>query len=130
MTDHLDLLHSDTEEELRSAVRALLADRSAPAAVLARAESGAGHDPALWRTLARDIGTAGLLVPEKLGGQGASHREAAVVLEELGRAVAHLPYLTSAVVATEALLACPGPAAAALLHDLAAGDTVCATALP
>ncbi len=52
------------------------------------------------------MGLAGLLVPEEKGGQGATHREAAVVLEELGRAVAPVPYLTSAVVATEALLAC------------------------
>ena len=51
------------------------------------------------------MGLAGLAVPEELGGAGASLREAAVVLEELGRAVAPVPYLTSAVVATAALLA-------------------------
>ena len=54
--------------------------------------------------LASDLGLAGLLVPEALGGAGASMREAAVVLEELGRAVAPVPYLGSAVVATTALL--------------------------
>ena len=78
-------------------------------AVLARTESDAPHDAALWKALAADMGLAGLLVPEKLGGQGATHREAAVVLEELGRAVAPVPYLTSAVLATEALLALRQP---------------------
>ncbi|KPI04448.1 acyl-CoA dehydrogenase domain-containing protein [Actinobacteria bacterium OV450] len=130
MSTAFDLLYSDTEEELRSAVRALLADRCAPAAVLARAETGRPHDPELWRTLAADIGTAGLLVPEKLGGQGAGHREAAVVLEELGRAVAPVPYLTSAVLATEILLGCDTPEATALLRELASGRQVCAPALP
>ncbi|MFD8950160.1 acyl-CoA dehydrogenase family protein [Streptomyces xanthophaeus] len=125
-----DLLYSDTEEELRSAVRSLLADRCDGAAVLARAESDRPHDPALWQNLAAGIGAAGLLVPEKLGGQGAGHREAAVVLEELGRAVAPVPYLTSAVLATEILLGCDTPEAAPLLRELATGRQVCVPALP
>ncbi|MCX5192749.1 acyl-CoA/acyl-ACP dehydrogenase [Streptomyces sp. NBC_00249] len=130
----LDLLYTDTEEELRSAVRSLLADRCDAAAVLARAETGRPHDPELWRTLATGIGAAGLLVPEKLGGAGAGHREAAVVLEELGRAVAPVPYLTSSVLATEILLGCcdtaTGPEVAALLRELAAGDRICVPVLP
>ncbi|MFB7785951.1 acyl-CoA dehydrogenase family protein [Streptomyces vinaceus] len=130
MSTAFDLLYSETEEELRSAVRALLADRCAPADVLARAETGRPHDPGLWHTLAAEIGAAGLLVPEKLGGQGAGHREAAVVLEELGRAVAPVPYLTSAVLATEILLGCDTPEVAGLLRELAAGRVVSVPAMP
>ncbi|MBT2448745.1 acyl-CoA/acyl-ACP dehydrogenase [Streptomyces sp. ISL-43] len=126
----LDLLYSEAEEELRTAVRSLLGSRCDAAGILARIESGRPHDPALWRVLAADIGTAGLLVPEKLGGQGASHREAAVVLEELGRAAAPVPYLTSAVLATEILLGCDGAESADLLRELAAGRQICAPALP
>lgn len=126
-----DLLYSEDEEALRAAVRSLLADRGAPATVLAALESGAAHDTGLWRALATDIGTAGLLVPEKLGGHGASAREAAVVLEELGRSVAPVPYLTSAVIAVTALLGCGGGAeVAAPLAALAAGRTVGVLALP
>ena len=99
-----DLLYTDVEEELRAAVRDLLADRCRPDAVLKRVESGVPYDTDLWKTLSRDIGVAGLLVPEEHGGAGASAREAAVVLEELGRAVAPVPFLTSAVLATKALL--------------------------
>ncbi|GAA3029722.1 acyl-CoA dehydrogenase family protein [Streptomyces glomeratus] len=101
-----DLLYSEEEEALRVAVRDLLTDHCDPAGVIARTESDTPHDLALWKSLADAMGLAGLLVPEELGGHGASHREAAVVLEELGRAVAPVPYLSSAVVATEALLAC------------------------
>ncbi len=126
----LDLLYSETEEELRTAVRSLLAARCAPAAVLTRIEGGSPHDPDLWRVLAADIGTAGLLVPEKLGGQGAGHREAAVVLEELGRAAAPVPYLTSAVLSTEILLGCESAESADLLRELAAGRRICVPALP
>ncbi|WP_030865555.1 acyl-CoA dehydrogenase family protein [Streptomyces sp. NRRL S-37] len=101
-----DLLYSEEEEALRAAVRDLLTDHCDAAGVIARTESDTPHDLSLWKTLADGMGLAGLLVPEDRGGQGATHREAAVVLEELGRAVAPVPYLTSAVVATEALLAC------------------------
>ncbi|MEU3953039.1 acyl-CoA dehydrogenase family protein [Streptomyces achromogenes] len=121
-----DLLYSEEEEALRAAVRDLLTDHCPPAGVLARTESDAPHDRALWKSLAEDMGLAGLLVPEEQGGQGASHREAAVVLEELGRAVAPVPYLTSAVVATEALLACGD---AELLERLASGRTIGALAV-
>ncbi|MCY0930383.1 acyl-CoA/acyl-ACP dehydrogenase [Streptomyces sp. H27-H1] len=126
----LDLLYSEAEDELRTAVRSLLTARCDPAGVLGRIEGGHPHDPELWRVLAAGIGAAGLLVPEKLGGQGAGHREAAVVLEELGRAVAPVPYLTSAVLATEILLGCESTQSTDLLRELAAGRRICVPALP
>ncbi|MCQ4208631.1 acyl-CoA dehydrogenase family protein [Streptomyces longispororuber] len=130
MSTQPDLLYSEEEEALRSAVRDLLADHCDATAVLARAETDEPHDRALWRNLAESMGLAGLLVPEERGGQGASHREAAVVLEELGRAVAPVPYLTSAVIATEALLACDTSEAGTLLAALASGRTVGALTVP
>ncbi|MFE0387468.1 acyl-CoA dehydrogenase family protein [Streptomyces bungoensis] len=126
MSTQPDLLHSEEEEALRAAVRDLLTDHCDAAGVIARTESDAPHDLALWKLLADGMGLAGLLVPEAQGGQGATHREAAVVLEELGRAVAPVPYLTSAVVATEALLACGDEE---LLGRLAAGRTIGALAV-
>jgi len=99
-----DLLYSDTEEALRDSVRHLFADRCPPESV-ARAYDPAPQDfSAVWRTLAAELGVAGLLVPESLGGAGAGAREAAVVMEEIGRAVAPVPFLSSAVLATVALL--------------------------
>ncbi|MFH9817651.1 acyl-CoA dehydrogenase family protein [Streptomyces sp. NPDC017230] len=120
------LLYSEEEEALRAAVRDLLTDRCDPAGVITRTESAAPHDVSLWKALADSMGLAGLLIPEELGGQGATHRETAVVLEELGRAVAPVPYLTSAVVATEALLAC---GADDLLTELASATTIAALAV-
>ncbi|MEV1024876.1 acyl-CoA dehydrogenase family protein [Streptomyces sp. NPDC050264] len=130
MSTQPDLLYSEEEEALRSAVRDLLADHCGAAAVLARVETDEPHDRALWKNLAESMGLAGLLVPEEHGGQGASHREAAVVLEELGRAVAPVPYLTSAVIATEALLGSDTDEARTLLASLASGRTVGTLAVP
>jgi len=99
-----DLLYSDTEEALRDSVRRLFADRC-PAESVMRAYGPAPHDFSdVWHALAADLGMAGLLVPEQLGGAGAGAREAAVVMEEIGRAVAPVPFLSSAVLATVALL--------------------------
>lgn len=121
-----DLLYSEEEEALRAAVRDLLADHCPAAGVIARTESAVPHDAAAWKALTEGMGLAGLLIPESYGGQGASHREVAVVLEELGRAAAPVPYLSSAVVATEALLEC---ADEELLTRLAGGRTVAVLAV-
>jgi alkylation response protein AidB-like acyl-CoA dehydrogenase len=126
------LLYSEAEDDLRATVRSLLSDRADTPAALRRAETGDPYDSGLWTALAGGIGAAGLLVPEKLGGQGATHREAAVVLEELGRHVTAAPYLTSSVVATGTLLACDTASAdvAGLVSALAAGTRVAVLALP
>jgi alkylation response protein AidB-like acyl-CoA dehydrogenase len=125
-----DLLYSDVEEELRASVRSLFADRSPAASVRARTETPDTYDRPLWRTLASDLGLAALIIPEDLGGAGASHREAAVVIEEIGRAIAPVPFLGSAIVATTALLDAGTPEAASLLGRLASGDVTAALAVP
>jgi alkylation response protein AidB-like acyl-CoA dehydrogenase len=121
-----DLRYSDAEEQLRAVVRDLLADRSPWPAVLARVDAGEPDDVQLWHALAADLGCAGLLIDDSHGGAGASYREAAVVAEETGRAVACVPYLTSAVMATTALL---GSGDGELLGGLASGRLTAALAV-
>lgn len=111
----LDLLLNDVETDLRGTVRDLLAARCEPQQVTSMYDGDRTVVAPLWKALATDLGLAGLLVPEELSGAGASAREAAAVLEELGRAVAPVPFLTSAVIATTALL----PSRSPLLGELA-----------
>ncbi|SCL13818.1 Acyl-CoA dehydrogenase [Micromonospora nigra] len=111
-----DLLYSEDEEALRDSVRALLTTHAPWQRTLSRIEGDEPYDAALWARLA-GLGVTGLAVPEGHGGAGAGFREVAVVLEELGRAVAPVPYLGVAV-ATRALLA---GGATDLLGPLAAG---------
>ena len=103
MTVAADLLYSDTERTLASALADLFSSRAAPADVLARTEKPETYDMDLWRTVAADIGLAGLLIPEALGGAGASYRELAAAAETFGAALAPVPYLGSAAVATAVL---------------------------
>jgi alkylation response protein AidB-like acyl-CoA dehydrogenase len=128
-SQELSLLADDVEDDLRETVRRALARACPPERVAACADGDASVGAEVWSTLTRDLGLAGLLVPEQRGGAGASAREAAVVLEELARVVAPAPYLTSAVVAAT-LLASLGDAGDALLPRLAAGDAVVALLLP
>lgn len=123
----IDLRYGEVEEELQTSVREMLADRSPVSKVLAGCEGGAAFDADLWRVLATGMGLAGLTVPERYGGGGAGLREAAVVAEELGRAVAPVPYLGSAVVAA-AVLAAAGDEE--LLTAVAAGNATAALAVP
>lgn len=97
------LIYDATQDELRSTLRRLLDSKSTSTHLLALAADERGYDSALWTAVARDMGLAGLLIPENYGGAGASVREVAVVMEELGRALAPIPYLASAVLATTVL---------------------------
>ena len=99
-----DLLYSEAERDLADSLAGLLASRNPPAEAIARTERPQTHDPALWRAVAAEIGVAGLLIPEALGGAGASYRELATAAEQFGAAVAPVPYLGSAAAATAALL--------------------------
>ncbi|MFI0481171.1 acyl-CoA dehydrogenase family protein [Actinomadura sp. 9N215] len=121
------LLYTEIEDDLRASVRDVLGDKAPWTSVLAGTERDDPYDAALWRTIAAELGCAGLPVPEDLGGAGATWRETAVVMEELGRFAAPVPFLTSAVVATAALMAA---GERDLLARLAAGGTIAVLAVP
>src|SRR5260370_37174333 len=123
-----DLLYGEAETQLRSAVRSLLDDKASWRDVLARTATPVTYDAGLWHTLAAEVGCAGLLIPESMGGAGAGYREVAVVAEELGRTVAPVTFLGRAVVATTALL-CAGDQDE-LLGKLASGAVTAALAVP
>ena len=143
MSDEIpDLLYSDAERALSDALASLLADRGGLDKALARVESAQTYDDKLWQAVAADVGCAGLLIPERDGGAGASYREAAAAAEVLGSYVAPVPFLGSAVVATAALLSVaegssssgtpftPAKAAADLLAKMADGGVTAALAVP
>ncbi|MER6575095.1 acyl-CoA dehydrogenase family protein [Nonomuraea sp. NPDC001023] len=102
-------------DELGAVVRAYLADRP----------------DATWQAFARDVGAAGLLVPDRYGGAGCGPAEAAAVAEELGRALSPHPFLQSAVLAVGALMADGDEEARArLLPELASGAATATVVLP
>ncbi len=129
-----DLLYSEAERALADSLGSLLADRGGLDKALARTESVETYDDALWHAVAAELGCAGLLIPERDGGAGASYREAASAAEALGAAVAPVPFLGSSVVATAALLSvaasAPTRVADDLLRRMADGGVTSALATP
>ena len=122
------LLYSETEEELRKVIQSVIDDVCPWTVVIERLDQERAHDPDLWHILA-ESGIPGLLIPERLGGSGASAREMSVALEEVGRACVPVPLLTSSVIATVALLAA-GSSAESWLRDLASGDAIAGVLIP
>jgi alkylation response protein AidB-like acyl-CoA dehydrogenase len=95
---------SEERKLLRDTVAALVEKHASPAAVREALQSERGYDESLWKLLCEQVGAAALVVPEELGGAGGELADAAVVLEELGRALVPTP-LMGTTIAELALLA-------------------------
>ena len=117
----LRALSADELAELRATVREVV-EAGGGAAVSRSLENpvdGVDHDAATWRTLATDIGLAGLGLPEEVGGVGGLV-ELLAVSEELGASLAAVPFLSSTVLAGQILLRC-GAVATDALGEIASG---------
>ncbi|MBO0874247.1 MAG: acyl-CoA dehydrogenase, partial [Pseudonocardia sp.] len=119
---------TDEHRELADVARAFLADHHALAAARSLLDADAEPLPTFWPEL-RKLGWLGLHVPEEYGGDGYGLPELAVVLAELGRAVAPGPFLPT--VLASAIIAEAGPPElrAALLPELAGGVRTAAVGL-
>jgi alkylation response protein AidB-like acyl-CoA dehydrogenase len=113
---------TEERELLRETVAALVDRHASPAAVREAMASERGYDESLWKLLCEQVGAAALVVPEELGGAGGELADAAVVLEELGKALVPTPLLGTTL-AELALLASDEPDADAL-ERLAEGTSI------
>ena len=94
---------SDDVKQLKDEARKFLDRRSPPAAVRKVLESAEPYDKALWTEIA-GMGWTGAAIPEEFGGAGLGHLGLCVLAEELGRALAPVPFSSSVYLATEAIL--------------------------
>ncbi|HEY8336194.1 MAG TPA: acyl-CoA dehydrogenase family protein [Tardiphaga sp.] len=94
---------SDDQKQLRDQARRFLAEKCPPKAVREVLDGKATHDKALWKGLA-EMGFLGVAIPEEFGGTGAGHLELCVIAEEMGRALAPVPFSSTVYLAAEALL--------------------------
>lgn len=118
----MDLRLSEDQRLIAESAADFLADAAAMTATRAAADGAAGFDAKLWQGLA-ELGWCGVHLPEAHGGLGLGPIELALLQEQLGRRLACVPFLDSAVAA--ALLCDVGGAAAAQwLPALAAGTSI------
>ena len=111
---------SEDQATVKATARELLASRSPFERVRAAAEAGRYDEP-LWRELC-ELGWPGIAVAEEHGGQGLGAVELAVLLEELGYAVAPVPLLGSALAALAIEHAGSAEQRARWLPGLASGE--------
>jgi 3-oxochol-4-en-24-oyl-CoA dehydrogenase len=110
-------------DELRHVVRDFLRRHSPEQAVRRLAESETGYDPAVWAQAAQELGLHGLVIPERLGGGGATPVELGVVFEELGDVLFCGPFFATVGLAATALLHVGGEPAERQLRMIADGTT-------
>ena len=87
----MDVLLSEEEQMLKNLAREFLEGECPPSLVRAMETDKLGYPPDLWKQMA-GLGWFGLALPEKYDGQGASLVYLGIVLEEVGRAVAPVPF--------------------------------------
>ncbi len=120
---------SAEQKQLKDQVRRFLADRCDRTAVRRILDGPEPYDKALWKGLG-ELGYLGASIPEAYGGLGAGYLEACVIAEELGRAVAPVPFSSSIALAAEFLMqAGSEEQKLRLLPRLASGEAVGSFAL-
>ena len=120
---------SDEQKEIKDQARRFLEDKCDPTVVRRILEGDEPYAADLWKGLA-EMGWLGTALPEEYGGIGYGYLELCVIAEEMGRAVAPVPFSSSIYLAAEAILACGSEEQKkAYLPKMAAGEIVGTLAL-
>jgi acyl-CoA dehydrogenase len=94
---------SDDQKYLRDEARRFLAAKCDTRVVRGVLEGEAPYDRDLWRAIG-EMGWLGTAIPEDHGGLGLGHLELCVIAEEMGRALAPVPFASTVYLAAEALM--------------------------
>jgi acyl-CoA dehydrogenase len=94
---------SDDLKQLRDQARRFLSEQCTPAVVRRSLDGQETHAAGLWRAIA-EMGWIGAAIPEEFGGAGLGYEGLCVLAEEMGRAVAPVPFSSTAYLAAEAIL--------------------------
>jgi alkylation response protein AidB-like acyl-CoA dehydrogenase len=120
---------SEDQRLLQSTARDFLDDQAPLQANRDVLESGTHYNPDVWKGMAEQ-GYLGAAVPEEHGGAGFGYLELVLVAEEVGRALAPIPFASSVYLAAEALLLAGTPEQKkTYLPELAAGERIGTLAL-
>ena len=95
---------SSEQEEFRSNLRRLLADRSPTKEVRRLMETDQGYERDGWRAINNALSLTAIRIPEAYGGYGFGFGDQCIVLEEMGRALLCAPYFATAVLAAGAIM--------------------------
>jgi alkylation response protein AidB-like acyl-CoA dehydrogenase len=121
----VDFDYSDDQKFLKDEARKFLAARCGPAVVRGVLDDPArSFDAELWAAVAEQ-GWLGTCIPEDYNGLGLGHVELCAIAEELGRAVAPIPFASTVYYLAEGvMLAGSAEQKAAVLPRIAAGELI------
>jgi alkylation response protein AidB-like acyl-CoA dehydrogenase len=123
----MDFAFNDEQLMIQESAASFLAKASDSAAVRDAMLRPEGFSPEVWQQIAQELYWPALIVPEQYGGLGLGFVEQAILLEQMGRRLLCSPFLSSACIATPALLLGSNEALREQwLPELAAGS-LCAT---
>ena len=99
----MNLEFSEDQKFIQQTARDYLNEQASLEVCRAVLESEQPYQEDLWKGVA-EMGWLGAVVPEEFGGAGLGYLELVLIAEELGRALAPIPFSSSVYLATEALL--------------------------
>ena len=94
----MDVLPNEEEQMVKNLAREFLEAECPPRLARDMEKDDLGYPPDLWRQLA-DLGWLGISLPEQYGGQGLPLTYLGLITEELGRAIAPVPFHSTMVAA-------------------------------
>ena len=87
----MDVLLNEEEQMVKNLAREFLEGECPPSLAREMEKDDLGYPPELWQQLAQ-LGWFGMSLPEQYGGQGLGLTYLGLVLEEVGRAIAPVPF--------------------------------------
>ena len=124
----MDLMPTEEETMLKTSARDFLEAECPPSLARDMETDENGYPADLWKKLA-DLGWLGLALPEEYGGQGLPLTYLGIVIEELGRAIAPVPFHSTVVTALTIASDGTDEQRGTVLPAVAQGDMVLAWAL-
>lgn len=115
---------TDEQNLIREAAQAFFREHGASDRVRRAIDSPLGYDEESWHAMSKEMGWAGIALPEAHGGSGLGHVELAILQQEAGRCLHASPFFATVCLAAPAILfAGTETQRASLLPSIARGET-------
>ena len=98
----MDIKLNEEQIQLRNSARTFMEAECTPQFVRQMEESELGYSRKMWRQMA-EMGWLGIALPESCGGLGLSTVDLVLLTKELGRCICPSPFLSTSIIAGEAI---------------------------